>query len=79
MEGANFTGTGFCVGDNVTFTCTLPSFAHQWHVLGLSVIVTPGIGVPFMSGTNGRFVFTRLGSLPNGIITSLSLDCVFWI
>ena len=25
MVGVEYTGTGFCVGDNVSFTCNIPS------------------------------------------------------
>ena len=73
MDGVKFTGTEFCVGDNVTFTCTLPSLGHQWRGPGFSVIIVPASDVPFRSRTDDRLIFTRLGILPNGIITSLSL------
>ena len=73
MDGVVFSGTGFCVGDNVTFTCTLPSFAHQWIGPGFSETITPVTDVPFMRGTDNRLIFTRLGIHPNRIITSLSL------
>ena len=73
MDGVEFTGTGFCVGDNVTFSCTLPSFGHQWRGPGFTVTITPASVVPFMRGTDDRLIFTRLARLPNAIITSLSL------
>ena len=73
MDGANFNGTEFCIGDNVTFTCTLPVFAHQWRGPLLSESITPGTDVPFMSRSDDRLILTRLRRLPNRIITSLSL------
>ena len=38
----NRSGSTSCVGDMVTYTCTVPSIAHQWNIpsLGESVIVT---------------------------------------
>ncbi len=73
MDGVEFNGTGFCVGDNVTFTCTVSSLVHLWTGPSLSVSISPGTVVPFMGGPDGRFILTRVGNQTSVIITSLSL------
>ena len=30
VDGMEFTGTEYCVGENVTFICSLPFVSHQW-------------------------------------------------
>ena len=77
MDGVEFTGTGFCVGDNLTFTCTVSSLGHQWRGPSLSLTINPGSIVPYMDGPDGRFILTRVGSQRSRIITSLSLIVYF--
>ena len=74
VDGVEFTGTVFCVGDNVTFTCTVPSVAHQWSGPDdLSVLIGPLSEVPLIRGTDDRFIWTRVGNQTSGLMTSLSL------
>ena len=77
MDGVEFTGTGFCVGDNVAFTCTVSSIAHQWRGPSFSASIIPSTLVPFMEGLDGRFRFTHVESQTSVIITSLSLVVYF--
>ena len=73
MDGVNFSGTGFCVGDNVTFTCTVPINTHHWSGPGLSETVGAATVVPFLSGTDNQFILTRVDFQQSIISTSLSL------
>ena len=45
VDGVNTTRTAFCVGENVTLTCTVPSNTHRWAIPGL----TPGNGVALLA------------------------------
>ena len=72
MEGVAFSRTGYCVGDNVTFTCTLPLFGHQWNAPGFDrgVLTTT---MPQTAGPDNRFTLAVVNSSASGIITSLSV------
>ena len=37
VDGVNTTRTAFCVGENVTLTCTVASSAHRWNIPGFTI------------------------------------------
>ena len=73
MNGVEFTGTEFCVGDNVTFNCNLPFGIHQWIGPEFNRILnreSPTV----MVGPGDRFTLAVVQPLQNTtVITSLSL------
>lgn len=77
VDGANYTGTEFCVGDNITFICAVPSVAHEWIVPAFDI--TNGIGVvirntvPKLRGTPKLFTLALVENLTTSIISSLSV------
>ena len=72
MDGVEFTGTGFCVGDNVTFICDILSIAHQWNGPGFSTILIAIVSSEVV-GPDNRFTLAVVNSSASRIITSLSV------
>ena len=74
MDGVEFTGTGFCVGDNVTFICDILSNAHLWNVAGSQLLISRAITMSLMGGPDNRFSLAVARPPPNdSIITTLSV------
>ena len=72
MDGVEFTWTGFCVGDNVTFTCTLPLIAHQWNGPGFDRVLL-ATSTSVMGGPDDQFTLAVVNYSALGIVTSLSV------
>ena len=73
MDGVEFTGTEFCVGDNVMFICNLPFGSHQWFGPEF-VIILNRLSSADMVGPDDRYTLALVPPLPNTtVITSLSL------
>ena len=74
MVGVEYTGTGFCVGDNVSFTCNIPSNSHQWSVDGFRLGINRLTPLPAVGGPDDRFILSLARPLPNdSIISTLSV------
>ena len=74
MDGVEFTGTGFCVGDNVTFICDILSNGHVWNVAGSQLSIVRAFTVSLMGGPDNRFSLAVARPPPNdSIITTLSV------
>ena len=74
MDGVEFTGTGFCVGDNVTFVCEILSNSHLWTVDGPQLSISRAITESTMVGPGNRFTLAVARPLPNdSIISTLSV------
>ena len=74
MDGVEFTGTGFCVGDNITFICDILSNSHVWNVAGSQQAIVRTITVSLMGGPDNRFSLAVARPPPNdSIITTLSV------
>ena len=72
MDGVEFTGTGFCVGDNVTFICNTPSIVHQWRGPDINrALVTSSM--PEKTGPDNMFTLVVVNSSASGFVTSLSV------
>ena len=71
VDGVNTTRTVFCVGDDITLTCTVPSVVHVWTVPGYesnAAIVARSSAFSF-----APFLLEFESILPNSdIISSLS-------
>ena len=73
MDGVEFTGTEFCVGDNVTFICNLPLASHQWIGPQVNSIFSR-VSPTELVGPGGNYTVSLVQPLPNAtVITSLSL------
>ena len=70
MDGVEFTGTGFCVGDNVTFICDILSNAHLWTVAGSQMAISRRTVESLMFGPDNMFSLALARPLPNDSITS---------
>ena len=69
-----FTGTGFCVGDNVTFVCDLPSNDHVWDIAGEPISIVHGYPSTLTGGPDRRFSLAVARPLPiDSTITTLSV------
>ena len=66
-----FTGTGFCVGDNVTFICDVLSNGHGWNVAGSQLSIGRSITVSLMGGPDNRFSLAVARPPPNGSLISI--------
>ena len=63
------TNMTLCVGDNVTYTCTVNSIAHAWHIGPLpEMSVTSGTSEDTI-GTMG-FIYRLVEIGSNGIVSS---------
>ena len=72
MDGVEFTGTGFCAGDNVTFICDVLSNVHQWNGPDIDrALVTTTM--PQSVGPDNRFTSAVVNFSASGLITSLSV------
>ena len=72
MDGVAFTGTEFCVGDNVTFVCDVLSSVHLWNGPGFARLLIANF--PSVNdGPDGQFTLAVVNSSASGIITSLSV------
>ena len=62
-----------CVGDLVTYTCTVPAVAHTWSILDFMVAITRGTTT--FDDPASRFSITTTvdGGGPNPITTELSV------
>ena len=72
VDGVNTTRTAFCMEENVTLTCSVPSMnTHRWFIPGYTdsngAIVIP----PINSASLGPFLLELVDSLPV-ILSSLS-------
>ena len=70
MDGMEFTGTGFCVGDNVTFICDILSNAHLWTVAGSQMTISRRTIESLMFGPYNMFSLALSRPLPNDSIIS---------
>ena len=68
-------GSTSCVGDQVTFTCTLPAVAHVWSIrsLGFSAVISRGLPTFHDSASPFTIVTTADGGGVNPITTELSV------
>ena len=76
MDGADTNRTSFCVGENVTLTCTVALFVHRWIIPGFTPDSNNGVTIlandPEVSIPPFQIEFVDvLESYPN-IITSVS-------
>ena len=72
MDGVKFTGTGFCVGDNVTFVCDVQSNAHQWNGPEIDRALAAITG-PQNVGPDEMFTLAVVNFSASGLISSLSV------
>ena len=73
MDGVEFTGTKFCVGDNVTFICSLPLSTHRWTGPEFDIVFSHVFST-VMVGPDNNYTLALVQPLPNTtVITSLSL------
>ena len=77
ISGRNGSNTS-CVGDLVTYTCTVPAVAHDWEILSLGFTATINRNNPtFPRPTNPPSPFTIVttadGNGSNPITTALSV------
>ena len=72
MDGVEFTGTGFCVGDNVTFICDLKLFTHQWEGPEINRALVARTILQNV-GPGGQFTLAVVNSSASGLVTSLSV------
>ena len=74
MDGMEFTGTGFCVGDNVIFICDILSNGHVWNVAGSQLSIGRAVTMSLIGGPDNRFSVAVARPPPNdSIITTLSV------
>ena len=75
MDGLEFTGTEFCVGDNIIFNCDIPSNSHHWTFAGFQLSRTRLDTLPVKEGPDNRFTLAVAQPLPNdSIISTLSVS-----
>ena len=74
MDGVEFTGTGFCVGENVIFICDVLSNGHVWNVAGSELLIGRAVTMSLMGGPDNRFSLAIARPPPNdSIISTLSV------
>ena len=72
MDGVAFTGTEFCVGDDVTFVCDVLSTVHRWDGPGfVRALIANTRSVK--DGADDQFTIAVVNSSASGIITSVSV------
>ena len=74
VHDVNTTRTAFCVGENVTLTCTVPSvIIHRWFIPGHTGINGAIVASPFAPASLGPFLLELVDTPPDmNILTSLS-------
>ena len=74
VDGANTTRTAFCVGKDVTLTCTVASMSiHRWFIPGYTDINGVIVVAPFAPASLGLFLLDLVDSPPDmNILSSLS-------
>ena len=75
MHGVMFTGTGFCVGDNITFICDIISNGHQWSIAdGSQKPISRATTQSLMVGPDNKFTLAVVRPLPkDSIVSTLSV------
>ena len=59
-----FTGTGFCVGDNVTFDCDEHSNDHVWTIAGEQISIVRAVTWTLTGGPDRRSPLAVVRPLP---------------
>ena len=74
VDGVSTTRTAFCVGENVTLTCTVPSMIiHRWFIPGHTGSNGLLVVAPFDPASLGPFLLELVDTPPDmNILTSLS-------
>ena len=78
VDGVNTTRTAFCVGENVTLTCTVLSMSiHRWSIPGYTGINGALVVAPFAPASLGPFLLELVDAPPDMNILSLLSFTIF--